>query len=247
MELTILGFMGGYPTKGIGTSSYLLESENFYLLIDVGSRAVLSLEEQMDPLDIDAVLLTHYHPDHIADLGVLQHVLLLKTRKDDKEKKVIPVYGHAESDLQKLRNHPHVTEGVDYTGKQKIEIGPFHIEFLKTIHPVPCYALQITEIKTMKKMVFTADSGYMEEFIPFSSNADLLLADTNFFRDEEHPAIHLTSQEAGEIAQAANVKELVLTHLPPEGDWNKLLAEAQEAAGGEVRVTLAEQGRKIKI
>lgn len=246
MELTILGFMGGYPAKGVGTSSYLLESEDFHLLIDIGSNAVLALEEQMDPLDIDAAILTHYHPDHIADLGILQHVFLLKNRKDGKEKKVLPIYGHAESELEKLRTHPKVTEGIDYTENEKIEIGPFHIEFLRTVHPVPCFALQITEIKTRKRMVFTADSGYLEDFIAFSKNADLLLADTNFFRDEDHPPIHMTSQEVGELAKAANVKELVLTHLPPEGDWKKLLEEAQEAAG-KVHVTLAEQGRKIQL
>lgn len=246
MELTILGFMGGYPSKGIGTSSYVLESDHFHLLIDVGSNAVLALEQQMDPLDIDAVILTHYHPDHIADLGVLQHVFLLKEQFDKKEKSVLPIYGHAESELHKLRTHSEVTKGVNYSGKEKIEIGPFHIEFLRTIHPVPCFALQITEIKTNKKLVFTADSGYMEEFIPFSKNAELLLADTNFFEEGEHPPIHMTSKEVGTLAQSANVKEVVLTHLPPEGDWQKLLKETQ-AAAGPVHVSLAVQGKKISI
>lgn len=246
MELTILGFMGGYPSKGIGTSSYVLESDHFYLLIDVGSHAVLALEQQLDPLDIDAVILTHYHPDHIADLGVLQHVFLLKERLDKKEKNILPIYGHVESDLHKLRTHLNVTKSVDYSGKEKIKIGPFHVEFLRTIHPVPCFALKITEIKTDKKFVFTADSGYMEEFIPFSKNADLLLADTNFFQEGEHPPIHMTSQEVGTLAKSAHVKELVLTHLPPEGDWQKLLKEAQVAAGS-VFVSLAEQGKKINI
>ncbi len=44
MELTILGCMGGYPTKDVGTTAYLLTSDDFKLLIDVGSNALLSLE-----------------------------------------------------------------------------------------------------------------------------------------------------------------------------------------------------------
>ena len=66
MKLTILGFMGGYPAKGVGTTAYLLESENFRLLIDVGSNAILALERHLDPKLLDAVILTHYHPDHIG-------------------------------------------------------------------------------------------------------------------------------------------------------------------------------------
>lgn len=246
MQLTLLGFMGGFPAEGVGTTSYLLESGGFHLLIDAGSGAVLALEKKLDPLDLDAVILTHYHPDHIADLGVLQHVFLLKEREDGGEKKILPIYGHTESDLHPLRNFPDVSEGKDYNGKEEIEIGPFHLAFLKTIHPVPCYALQITEKETGKKLVFTADSGYLADFIPFSKNADLLLADTNFFRGKENHSVHMTSQEVGEIAKAANVKELVLTHLPPYADWNRLLKEAEEAAPG-IKVTLAEQGRTIQL
>ena len=55
MELTILGCMGGYPTKDVGTTAYLLTSDDFRLLIDVGSNALLSLEHHLDPLDLDAL------------------------------------------------------------------------------------------------------------------------------------------------------------------------------------------------
>lgn len=78
MKLTVLGYYGGYPTNNIGTSSYLLESDSFHLLLDAGSYSLLTMEKYVDPLDLDAVLLSHYHHDHIADLGVLQFTRLLK-------------------------------------------------------------------------------------------------------------------------------------------------------------------------
>lgn len=246
MELTILGFMGGYPTNGVGTSAYLLKSDQFHLLIDVGSQAVLALEKHLDPLDLDAVLLTHYHPDHIADLGVLQHVFLLKQRGDSNQNKLLPVYGHTESDLERLRESEGGSRAVDYTGNEAIEIGPFSISFLKTIHPVPCYALAITEKSTGKKFVFSADSGYLDEFIPFTQDADLFLADANLFAGQEGHHAHMTSTEVGEIAEQARVKKLVLTHLPPAGNWNQLLNEAKTAAPS-VDVTLAVKDHTIKI
>ena len=69
MKLTVLGCLGAYPYKGEGTSSYLLESEGFHLLIDAGSTTLVRLENYLDPLKLDAVILSHYHHDHIADLS----------------------------------------------------------------------------------------------------------------------------------------------------------------------------------
>lgn len=241
MKLTVLGFMGGYPAKGVGTTAYLLESEAFHLLIDVGSNAVLALEKHLDPKQLDAVIVTHYHPDHIADMGVLQHVFQLKDPD-----KTLPIYGHVESDLHGLRESAYTT-AVDYTGNEPITIGPFRISFLKTLHPVPCYALEIIEITTGKKLVFTADSGYLADFISFSKDADVLLADTNFFQGQEGHKVHMTSYEVGSIAKEANVKKLILTHLPPSGEWEKLLGEAKEAAGDVVVVQLAEKDLQIII
>ena len=240
MKLTVLGFMGGYPTKGVGTSAYLLESENFHLLIDVGSNAILALEKHLDPKRLDAVILTHYHPDHIADMGVLQHVFQLK-----EPNKILPIYGHVESESHTLRGSS-FTKAVDYTGNEPITIGPFQIDFLKTIHPVPCYALKIREVATGKELVFTADSGYLADFVSFSTDATVLLADTNLFQGQEGHQAHMTSFEVGTIAKQAGVQKLILTHLPPSGEWAKLLAEAQTAAG-EVVVLLAEKDLQIII
>lgn len=242
MKLTILGFMGGYPANGVGTSSYLLESAGFRLLIDAGSGSVLALEKHIDPLDLDAVILTHYHADHIADVGVLQHIFLLKNAPDVKE---VPIYGHTESIWHTIRESKS-SKAIDYSGQEAIEIGPFHVEFLKTIHPVVCYALAITKRETGKKFVFSADSGYMEQFIPFAKDADVFLADTNFFKEQQKSSVHMTSEEVGEIAEKAGVKKLILTHLPPNEDWQRLLSEAKEAAPN-VKVMLAENDMKIII
>lgn len=72
MKLTVLGCLGAYPYEGQGTSSYLLQADGFNLLLDAGSSTLVELEKELDPLDLDAVILSHYHRDHIADLGVLQ-------------------------------------------------------------------------------------------------------------------------------------------------------------------------------
>ena len=94
MRVIVLGYYGGYPTRDIGTSSYLLESEGYHLLLDAGSGSLLALEHHLDPLDLDSVLITHYHHDHVADLGVLQFTRLLKRDGDGNRSSILPIYGH---------------------------------------------------------------------------------------------------------------------------------------------------------
>ena len=225
MKLTVLGCLGAYPYKGEGTTGYLLESEGYHLLLDAGSTTLIQLEKILDPLALDAVILSHYHHDHIADLGVLQYYWQLFPKQA--ERNVLPIYGHGEDSIHfNELTMAGVTEGHDYLQTKQLELGPFSVTFMKTIHPVTCYAMRFVENSTGKIFVFTGDSGYLESFVDFAKDADLFLADTYLFAGNERHKAHFTSQESGEIAAAAKVKKLVLTHLPQHGDLEQLKEEA---------------------
>ncbi|MGT2866259.1 MBL fold metallo-hydrolase [Streptococcus fryi] len=215
MQLRTLGFWGAYPYKDAGTTSFLLTGQNgFQLLIDAGSRSVNELEKVISPLDLDAVIISHYHPDHVADLGVLRHYFQLYP-KHLWNPKVLPIYAHDEDLLAfEQLSIPSVSKGIAYQTDGVETIGPFDITFIKTVHPVPCYAMRILERETGQVLVFTGDTGYFEAFEAFTEGADLLLADVYLFEGNENHFAHLTSKEAGIIAKNAGVKRLVLTHLP---------------------------------
>jgi ribonuclease BN (tRNA processing enzyme) len=246
VKLTVLGCLGAYPYQGQGTSSYLLESDGFHLLIDAGSTTLIKLEEILDPLELDAVILSHYHHDHIADLGVLQYYRQLYPVLTPTP--ILPIYGHTDDEVHfNELTMPNVSEGRAYFEAEELKVGPFLITFMKTIHPVPCYAMRIVEASTGKVLVFTGDSGYLESFIEFSKDADVFLADTYLFEGNERHHAHFTSKEAGEIAKAANVKTLVLTHLPQHGSLDDLREQAQQAAGPQISVMLAAPNLVINI
>ncbi|MEY8446311.1 MBL fold metallo-hydrolase [Enterococcus ratti] len=246
MKLTILGCLGAYPYKNQGTTSYLLQSEGFNLLIDVGSSTLVKLEEHLDPLALDAVILSHYHHDHIADLGVLQYYWQLHPEKEPGV--ILPIYGHTQDTFHfNELTMPEVSEGREYFESEELKVGPFLITFMETVHPVVCYAMRIVEKSTGKVFVFTGDSGYLESFIAFAKQADLFLADTYLFAGNERHKAHFTSKEAGEIAKVAQVKKLVLTHLPQFGDLIQLKQEAQHAAGSAIKVELAERDKIFEI
>lgn len=237
MKVTVLGFGGGFPHNGEGTTSYLIESDGFSLLLDVGSSTLIQLEKKIDPLKLDAVILTHYHYDHIADLGVLQYLRQLKPKKPVD---ILPIYGHTEDQehFQQL-SMTGISEGFAYDPKKKLEIGPFEISFIKTIHPVTCYAMRIKEKDTGKVFVFTADTGYFDGLVEFCRDADLLITDTYFLEGTEKHHAHLSSKETGLLAKEAKVKKLVLSHLRQDIDLNKLTEQTKKYHDNSVETVLA--------
>ncbi|WP_374284573.1 MBL fold metallo-hydrolase [Lactococcus sp.] len=249
MKLTALGVWGGYPTRDAGTTSYLLQSESgFNLLLDCGSRAVTELEHELQPTQLDAVILSHYHEDHIADLGALrQYRQLFPLGQEGWDGMILKIYGHTENqyEFDKL-TLAGVSEGHAYQPDETLEIGPFDISFMKTVHPVVNYAMRIIERKTGQVLVYTGDTGYFDGLADFSKQADVLLADVYFFKDKAKMPNHLSSVEAGQIAKSAAVKKLILTHLPQFGDLKLLQYEAQEAAGS-ITVDLARPHQKWQL
>jgi ribonuclease BN (tRNA processing enzyme) len=233
MKLTVIGQWGGYPKVNEASSGYLLEHNQFKLLIDCGSAVLSKLQNFVQPEDLNAVIISHYHPDHIADIGVLQHALIIG-KYMDKNIQTLPIYGHQEDEYGfQLLTFQDITKSVPYNPSEPLQIGPFKITFLRTKHPVPCYAMRI-EVEN-QVFVYTADSAYLESFPAFSQNADILLCECNFYGNMDGSgAGHMTSYEAGELANLAGAKRLILTHLPQYGDLEQLKTEAAEKFTGDV-------------
>ncbi|GEN95610.1 MBL fold metallo-hydrolase [Pediococcus ethanolidurans] len=246
MKLTVLGYYGGYPWNGDGTSAYLLQSDNYNLLLDCGSDALLTLEKVLDPLQLDAVLLSHYHHDHTADVGVLQYFWQLK--EGVKKESVLPIYGHTQDPLNfGALTWPGATVGKPYSADQKLDLGPFEITFLQTHHPVAAFAVRIEEKTSHKVLVFTSDTAYFADLANFAKNADLLMTDTNFYANKEGKKWHMTSAESGLLAKQAQVQNLLLTHLPQIGNLDQLVNEAAEKAGTNVQVMHASKLFKYTV
>ncbi|MFB4167112.1 MBL fold metallo-hydrolase [Virgibacillus sp. JSM 102003] len=238
MKLTVIGCWGGYPAPNEATSGYLIEKDNFSLLIDAGSGVLSKLQNYKHVMDIDAVVLSHYHNDHIADVGVLQYAWLVDSFVQNRNE-ILPIYGHSE-DLGGFESLTHKnTEGIAYDPGETLKIGPISITFLKTNHPVPCYGMRITDGESV--IVYTADTSFKEEWYEFANNAGLLITDCNFYESQDgSSAGHMNSKDAAMIAKEAHVQELLLSHLPQFGDNYDLVKEASNYFKGEIR--LAKEG-----
>jgi ribonuclease BN (tRNA processing enzyme) len=248
MKLIILGSGTCIPSLKRNAPGYYLEAEECRILIDCGSGTLLQLEKAgRSYKDIDAVFITHRHPDHFADLMPLVHALLAtpKFRREKALSIVAPkgfdkYYSQAvESVLGKPRDFPVQLIGIE----DKFAVGPFHVFTVKTIHSTDSVAYRL-EHKN-KSVVFTGDADYDQGIISLSANADILVADCSF-PDSQKAKGHLTAKECGLIAKKAGVKKLLLSHLYPSdvSDAGRV-REAQEFFDRDV--VLAEDLMEIEI
>lgn len=244
MKLTVIGHWGAYPEANEATSCYLVEHNGFKLVVDCGSGALSQLQNHCQLHEIDAVLLSHYHHDHIADIGPLQYSWLIAHSLKSTEK-ILPIYGHRfdQVEFEKLFKPPHVVSHM-YDEQSQLQVGPFKVSFFETDHKATCFAIRL-EVDG-KVIVYTADSSYMANFHQFAKEADLFICETSFYAHQDgKPYGHMNSIEAGTIANDASVKKLILTHLPHFGDHQQLITEAKTAFTGDV--FLAQKGLTIEL
>ena len=185
MKIIPIGVWGGYPKANEATSSFLIEHEGFHCLIDCGSGVLASLQNYLPLEDLDAVVISHYHADHIADIGSLQYSRLIQFYLNNPSP-VLPIYGHVqdEENFRKL-SYKDRTIGIGISEEDVVQIGPFTVSFCRTVHPVYCLAMKFTVGD--RSIVLTADTGWRDELVDFAHDADLLISEANLY--EEHIGI----------------------------------------------------------
>ncbi|MDW7675182.1 MAG: MBL fold metallo-hydrolase [Bacillota bacterium] len=235
MQVTVLGCWAPYPAAHGACSGYLVEAGDMKILLDAGHGTFAHLAAAIDFRQLDLVVVSHYHPDHSADLPCLRHAIHGAINDGTREKK-LRVYAPKEPGeeferLQKMRDGLDI-RGIDDIMKDDngvIAIPEGFIKLFRTNHPLPTYGSEI--IHKEAKLVYSADTGASKELRQAAALADLLICEASLLEEhKEYGALkgHLTSREAALIAKEANVKNLLITHLWPEYDLSRLLQEAQE-------------------
>ncbi len=230
MKFTVLGSWGAYPEANEACSGYLLQVEDKNILLDCGSGVLSSLANHIAFKDLDAVVISHYHADHMCDIYSLQYAMdiLMKTKNRNKP---LTIYGYDEGDVFKELAYKEVCYAVPITRKMTIENISF--EFLETKHQKKCYAMRVAYGN--KSLVYTADTGWTDSLIEFSKDADLLVCEASLFNHQEGLNDgHLTAGQAGKLACNAGVSSLMITHFPHFGDLSQLEKEAADAFGKNV-------------
>lgn len=244
MKIRPIGIWGGYPKANGATSSFLIEHDGFQCLIDCGSGVLASLQNYLPLENLDAVVISHYHADHIADIGSLQYSRLIQFYLGN-PLPILPIYGHIHDaeNFMKL-SHKERTIGVGISEEDIVQIGPFTASFCRTVHPVYCLAMKFTVAD--RSIVLTADTGWCDELVHFARGADLLISEANLY--EKHVGMaegHMGGSEAGKLAKLAGVEKLILTHLPLHGDTGDIAKAAAQQYDGALEI--AEVGKVYEV
>ncbi len=244
MKITPIGIWGGYPKANRATSTFLIEHEGFHCLMDCGSGVLSSLQNYLPLEKLDAVIISHYHADHIADVGSLQFSRIINFYLG-KPAPALPIYGHTEDQENFDRlSYKEQTIGVAISEDDVVQIGPFEVSFCRTIHPVYCLAMKLSIGN--KSVVLTADTEWRDELVDFARGADLLISEANLYEEHAGKAPgHMGGSEAGKLASLSNAKQLVLTHLPLHGQIEDILEAARQNYDGPTEI--AEVGKVYEI
>jgi ribonuclease BN (tRNA processing enzyme) len=241
VKVTVIGYWGAYPEANEATSCFLIEEGQTKVLLDCGSGAVAQLQNKIELKELDGVILSHYHHDHMADLGVLTYsrIVDISLEKTDRPLQIF-AHNHDMKAFDSLGSATY-TSVVAYNESTPLIIGSLIVSFQKTAHPITCYAMKIESQLTDKVLVYTADTAFDEALIPFAERADLLIAETSFYADQDGSQFgHMTSEEVAQLATASQAKSVLLSHLPHFGFHHQLKSEVQRGYGKQV--TLASTG-----
>ena len=253
--LTVVGRAGSFAGPDSPASCYLVQAEHggrtWSLVLDLGNGALGALQRHTDPMTLDAVVLSHLHPDHCLDLTGL-HVL----RSHHPEGPASPrlrVHGPAGTAERIARAHgveapsdvSDVFDFVTVRDRRDFLVGPFRIVPFTVRHPVEAFGYRVTVGAVT--IAYTGDTDSCPGLLALMADADLVLADSAFVegRDTDR-GIHLSGRRAAEATVAAGgVQRLMLTHIPAWNDPEVCRAQAAEVWPGEVE--LAEPGRTYEL
>ena len=244
MRLTVLGGCGAWPAAGQACSGYLVEHDGFTVLLDPGYAVLPRMLAYIKAEDLDAVLVSHGHPDHCADLNPLLRARAL--RDDADPAPPLPVYAPPQAldavlALDRKGMLDDAIDQRDFAPGDTFSTGPFDVRTWLLPHWLPNAGLRLTAAG--ETLAYTGDTGPAPELTDLARDAHIFLAEASYPREvPADSARHLSSAaQAGQTAARAGAQSLMLTHLMQGTDPDQAIEAAAASFRGQISVATAAQ------
>ena len=246
MRITVLGKSPAWQDAGGACSGYLIEGGGVRVLLDCGPGVLAKLRAVVSYVDVDAVVISHLHADHVNDLVPFASALRYGTQRETPPRLIAPP-GAAEV-LERLcqggsMRPEHISGAFAlelYDPGDAVAIGGLRVRFRPVPHFIPCNAVEIAEGDA--RFTFSADCGPNEALVEFAAGTGLLLVEATLPEPDEG---HLTPFEAGRHAAQAGAARCVLTHFSDQLDAGWVRAEGERGFGAPVE--LAAEGEAYEL
>lgn len=253
MKLTVIGCTGSMSGPDSAASCYLLQFQDGektrFIVLDLGPGSFGALWKYIDPLDIDALILSHGHADHMADIISLE---VHNRWHPGGAAKVLDIYGPEGIEERTMQidgwGKPGSYEGIFefhvVRPGSPFRIGKLLVEPFKAWHPVPTLGYRFTlEDENQEKTTFayTGDTDLTSSMVEMAKDVDLLLCECGFTEADSTRGIHLSGERAGKLASLSGAKRVVLTHIQPWTSTDTVLQEVKRTWDGPL--SLARPGQ----
>jgi ribonuclease BN (tRNA processing enzyme) len=244
MRLHVLGCGDAFGSGGRHQSGYLFEASDRLFLLDCGPTTLLAMKRAgFAPRRLDAIILSHLHGDHFGGIPfffieyLYQHPpatpVTIAGPPDTRERvmelcKVM--YGSGKSPAQSTPFTFQILHPKESASVKGIEVFPFRVP-----HQTGDISLALKVTYEGRRVLFSGDSAWTDEFIAHANGMDLFLCECSFFT--EQPALHINYQQLRANRERLECKKLLLTHL----------GEEMLARKNELEIPFAEDGMVLTV
>ncbi len=241
----MLGCRAGSPGEGSAASGYLVRSNGKTILLDCGPGVVLELTRLGLADRLDAVIITHAHADHCADLVALAYHRLFPVVRAPLPLWGAPSVWQTLNALDRVFGIPTLPTlanplGRAFDFRPIASQGPFDVadmivEAMTTVHPTPTLALRFLPLG----VVYTADGALTDALVMFARSATLLVSECTYVTAHGHDLNghgHMSAAQAGQLASRAGAQRLLLTHFSDCAAAQLSARIAAEHFSGEISV-----------
>jgi len=211
MKVIFLGTNGWYDTKTGNTICILIETDDYFTILDAGN-GIYKIDQYIRSKKPIHLFLSHFHLDHIVGLHILNKFNFSQG---------MYIYGQVGTKdiLNTIINEPYTIPFDKLPFKVEVyELSeglrniPFLVEYKYLFHSSRCLGYRF-ELDG-KILTYIPDTGICENAIELAENADLLIAECSFKMGQRNAEWqHLNPEDAVQIAKEANAKKLALVHF----------------------------------
>ena len=244
--LTVLGAGPAYTDRpGASGAAYLVRTARAAVLLDLGQGSFPRLAAAIEPSSLDAVVVSHLHPDHFIDLVPLRHYLAYEFRPPRRVRVIAP--DGLVDRIDALHARPGFTAAtldVEAFGRNAggsvgpvVEIGDVKLVAAPVTHTADSHAIRLELAGGGPALVYSGDCGRTADLEPLLTSGDVLLVEVSFGPGPvPRDALHLDAPAVAGLVHRTQPGLVLLTHLQMGFDEAATVAIVQDATAVPVRL-----------